>query len=61
MTRRPQVRNLLGDEISASTGVPEGDPMAPCAMNAISLIWALQVERLNVQPVTYVDNWVVVY
>ena len=56
MTRRPQVRNLLG-AISASTGVPEGDPMAPCAMNAISLIWALQVERLNVQPVTYVDNW----
>ena len=55
--RYPAFMNSLGPPITATTGVPEGDPLSVVAMAALCYCAAHLLDLEQVSFKTYVDNW----
>ena len=57
MEKFPVLLNSLGPPITATNGVPEGDPLSVVAMAAVCFCAAHQPAAQQVAFKTYVDNW----
>ena len=57
MSRSPIVAGVMGEQISSTTGVPEGDVWSVLAMIGVSTLFYFKNLTPNVNPFSYVDNW----
>ena len=59
LTRLPQIGPHLGEPVSSTTGVPEGDAMSVCSMVVLSFFYHqyLGQNLLQVRITIYADNW----
>ena len=57
MTRRLQVRSAIGEPITMTTGVPEGDSLSVCSMLVLSSAYYWLIRSPNLDPFCYADNW----
>ena len=55
--RIPQVGQVVGPTIKATTGVPEGDGLSVMVMGALSLCFYYKIQSPRLLPFTYADNW----
>jgi len=57
MTRLPQIGSSLGEPMTCTTGVPEGDAMSVLAMAVLSAAFYFRIAKPSIQPYTFADNW----
>ena len=57
MTRRLQVRLAIGEPLTMTTGVPEGDSMSVCSMLVLSSAFYWLIQSPTLDPFCYADNW----
>ena len=57
LSRYPTILGSVGEPISSSTGIPEGDSWSVLGMLALSAVFYYTLSRPNLQPFTFADNW----
>ena len=57
LKRFPQVQGCLGEPLSSTCGVPEGDAMSVLSMVLLSATYYYKICTPRVQPYAYADNW----
>ena len=57
LVRFPTFHGKLGDPVSSSTGLPEGDSMSVVGMLGLSHVYHNFLARHAVCPTAYADNW----